>query len=552
MAIASEIFETHEFHYVLLGIIIGLIAHHRVFIYGEWHIYAPQIIVSHGVTIISLLVARLWLGRSNTGLAAGTMLTVFYCYLCSLTTSIIVYRVFFHQLTRAGFAGPWYARISTIWHVWAARKAKNHLILEKLYREYGDFIRTGPAEITVFHPDVFIAIDGPRTECIKSEFYDFLYPSTALAAIRDRKLHTTRRQQWNHGLTPAALTEHNKKILGHIDMLVKIIEADAVSGSPTRMDEVLYWFSWDAMGDFVFSKPFGMLEKRQWHQLISGLRKGLFALGPLASAPWMIQCGFRLAPRVGALKDWDNMMAWCTDLMKRSLDTDYTKDAPKDLSYYILERDNTTGGDPMAWVYGDSLQSIAAGSEPMAGTLLCLFLHLARHPRYAEKVYDELIGIDVTDRGALSQLIYLNAVINETMRLSPTLLTGGARKSGENGVTIGGTYIPPHTTIIAPRWIISRREDCFEQAKEFIPERWGIRSDMRHNPAASTPFATGRNSCVGRQLSLDTMRCVVAKLVKKYKVRFAPGETGDRVYEDMIDHFTTTYGTLALCFELRE
>lgn len=30
----------------------------------------------------------------------------------------------------------------------------NHTLLEKLFHKYGDFVRTGPSEITVFHPDV--------------------------------------------------------------------------------------------------------------------------------------------------------------------------------------------------------------------------------------------------------------------------------------------------------------------------------------------------------------------------------------------------------------
>ena len=52
-------------------------------------------------------------------------------------------------------------------------------------------------------------------------------------------------------------------------------------------------------------------------------------------------------------------------------------------------------------------------------------------------------------------------------------------------------------------------------------------------------------------MALDMMRCVTAKLVKKYRFRLAPGDTGRHVLEDMKDQLAPNPGRLALCFELR-
>lgn len=57
---------------------------------------------------------------------------------------------------------------------------------------------------------------------------------------------------------------------------------------------------------------------------------------------------------------------------------------------------------------------------------------------------------------------------------------------------------------------------------------------------------------MGRALALDTLRSVIATLVKKYHFYLAPGEDGRRVHAEMIDHFTTHFGDLNLCFELRD
>lgn len=65
-------------------------------------------------------------------------------------------------------------------------------------------------------------------------------------------------------------------------------------------------------------------------------------------------------------------------------------------------------------------------------------------------------GADISDMKTLNRLPHLNGVINETLRLYPVLLTGGARKTMSEGINVGDTYIPPNTTIVAPRYSIMR------------------------------------------------------------------------------------------------
>jgi tryprostatin B 6-hydroxylase len=102
-------------------------------------------------------------------------------------------------------------------------------------------------------------------------------------------------------------------------------------------------------------------------------------------------------------------------------------------------------------------------SEPTAAALIGIFCELAKHPEHAEMVYEELIDVDVMDLKTLTGLRHLNAVINEGLRLYPALPTGGARKTTENGAMIAGTFIPPNTTIIAPRYSISRSKNLLRR-----------------------------------------------------------------------------------------
>lgn len=94
----------------------------------------------------------------------------------------------------------------------------------------------------------------------------------------------------------------------------------------------------------------------------------------------------------------------------------------------------------------------------MAPTLVFLFYELALNPSQADKLYDELRDVDIRDRQVLSTLPHLNALINETLRFHPAVPTGGYRDTPAEGMTIGGRYIPGNTTIVAPRYTISRCE----------------------------------------------------------------------------------------------
>lgn len=91
-------------------------------------------------------------------------------------------------------------------------------------------------------------------------------------------------------------------------------------------------------------------------------------------------------------------------------------------------------------------------------TLIGLFAELAKHPAQIDKIYHEVANIDVADTELLRTLPHLNGVISESLRLYPSLPSGGFRKTTKHGVTIGGNYIPPYTTILAPRYSINRRK----------------------------------------------------------------------------------------------
>ncbi|KAI0412607.1 cytochrome P450 [Xylaria grammica] len=532
------------------GALSGIAIHHGLFIHGEWHHHAPNILRSYAAILGCVVLARIALHEPEFafGLSSSLMIASFF-HVFGLLTSILAYRRFFHRLNKANFPGPWWARYTKIWQIWKNRHSRNHLYLHNLHQMYGDVVRTGPAEVTVFMPEAHEAVGGRRSECIKSEFYDLLWPEKALFAARDKGVHAKRRKVWQYGFSPSAIETHERKTLKWIDELDKQIERKVKSGTVVNATDFFLWFTFDIMGDFTFSKSFEMLSRQQWHHIIVKTQNARTLLGPLAATPWLLHIGVKLLPRVLWVKDWYESVEWCQEQMLERLSKGSQLGAP-DLASFFMEKNESGKTDP--WLKGDSLLAILAGSEPTAQILTAIFHELSMHPKHIEKIHQELAGVCITDNNELAGLPHLNAVIQEAMRLHPNLLTGGSRKTTEKGVKIGDVYIPPHITVITPHYTIARREDCFEEATQFIPERWSTRPEMVVNSAAHVPFSVGQYNCVGQHLAWRIMRYTIARVIRKYNFHLAPGCDGRSMERDKVDRFTAFPGAVPLCFELRD
>ena len=147
-------------------------------------------------------------------------------------------------------------------------------------------------------------------------------------------------------------------------------------------------------------------------------------------------------------------------------------DLDEQISSWLIDgsKENNSIEKDRLWLNGDSIALIVAGrhvcqarskdtfgqlisySDTVASTLIYLFYRLALDPQQAQKVRTELESLSsIYDAKALKSLNHLNGVINETLRLHPSVPTGGYRESPAQGIKIAGRFIPGHTTIVAPR-----------------------------------------------------------------------------------------------------
>lgn len=166
---------------------------------------------------------------------------------------------------------------------------------------------------------------------------------------------------------------------------------------------------------------------------------------------------------------------------------------------------------------------IIAGSETTATGLLATFYYLVRNPDKLKKLQHEIRGRfksreDINSEST-HKLTYLNAVIEEGLRLFPPLPNNWPRMSP--GAEIDGHYVPAGVTVSTCTWATQHDERYFHEPYAFKPERW-IGEGLGDNRQASQPFQLGPRACLGINLAYKEMQLTLASLVLLYDFELAP------------------------------
>lgn len=174
---------------------------------------------------------------------------------------------------------------------------------------------------------------------------------------------------------------------------------------------------------------------------------------------------------------------------------------------------------------------LAAGHETTASAMSWAVYLLCKNLEVQTKLREEIrANLDLNgevNSAEIDRLPYLNAVLNETLRIFPPVpLT--LRETAQD-TTVQGHFIPKQTTIVICPWAINTSEHMWgPDAREFKPERWlgagRANTGGAESNYAITTFLHGPRSCIGKQFALAEFACLVAMLVGKFELEFENGD----------------------------
>jgi cytochrome P450 len=136
---------------------------------------------------------------------------------------------------------------------------------------------------------------------------------------------------------------------------------------------------------------------------------------------------------------------------------------------------------------------------------------------------------------ALQELPYMNACIDEALRIFPPVPTGLTRTVPEGGDTVAGEHIAGGTTVSVYSWAATHSPDNFARPNEFVPERWLEGADgapyAGDRKEASQAFSLGPRGCIGKHLSYLELRLILANLLWYYDIQREELEDGFDIWD---------------------
>lgn len=178
-----------------------------------------------------------------------------------------------------------------------------------------------------------------------------------------------------------------------------------------------------------------------------------------------------------------------------------------------------------------NIRVILAGALE-ATTSLCSWTlaHLSRNLAAQERVYDEVREVEDYTPEKLDGATYLGHVLDESLRLTPSLYFLPRRPTVDTWVEASEgrkLWVPRGTHILLDVWHANRREDLWGvaasgyAAEQFAPERWAELA-QRGRPSKEMlhfGFGHGPRVCPGKHLGQLEVALVVGAFVKMFRFR---------------------------------
>lgn len=178
----------------------------------------------------------------------------------------------------------------------------------------------------------------------------------------------------------------------------------------------------------------------------------------------------------------------------------------------------------------DEIEIIIGGGADSSGHTICfVLLLLAMYPEIQERAYEEIISIesDVKSnkngnltKSNLNSLVYMDQVMNETMRILPAVPMIARQLNGpvqlSNGVTL-----PAGTTIgIGIRDTHRNKKVWGEDADQFDPDHFNPSAEnLKHrHPYSFIPFSGGPRNCIGLKFAKNSIKVVLYKILLKFVI----------------------------------
>ena len=402
--------------------------------------------------------------------------------------------------------------------------------IKALHEQYGDIVRVAPNELSFIDPAAWRDI-YPKNFIRPKEYKDQPPGKTAANLIACSELeHARLRKILAPGFSERYVMQQEPIVQMYVDKLVgKLLERIQAESSAVDVVEWINYVAFDIVGDLTWGSSFGCLDGLRYHPWIQtvGQFKAAVVVGATKFYPLLHSILMAITP-ASALKDVMEMWKITEGKVRQRLASGSSR---PDLMTTILAAKSDRDSMSPEEIEVNAMMIVAAGSESITTVLSGTINHLLRNPERLQRLLHEIRSTFPSEKNitaaSLKNTPYINAVLNEGMRLCPTIPDAMRRLVPAGGAYVASQFLPANTVVSIPPWASYRSERNFTCPAEFAPERWLHGNENSKYSADSktafNPFSLGPHNCPGQNLAWLEMRLILAKILWRFDLSIPPG-----------------------------
>ncbi|RLV89828.1 Cytochrome P450 52A13 [Spathaspora sp. JA1] len=323
---------------------------------------------------------------------------------------------------------------------------------------------------------------------------------------------------------------HVSQLEPHIQTLAKHIQKN--KGQTFDIQELLFRFTLDTATEFLFGESvhslhdssIGLSDSNEWSGFAESFDKAQRYLGTRVYS----QVAYFFVDGWDFRRSVKQVHKLAQILVQRALamSPEELEEKSKNGYTFLYELAKFTK-DPKI-LQDQSLNILLAGRDTTAGTLSFCIFELARNPSIWEKLKNEVyqhFGKDYDSSKitfeSLKSCEYLKWVVNETLRLYPSVAINFRAATKDTTLPVGGgpdgsypIFVAKGTTVAYSYYVTQRLEEYYgKDADVFRPERWETLDKLGW---AYLPFNGGPRICLGQQFALTEASYVIVRLVQMF------------------------------------
>lgn len=258
----------------------------------------------------------------------------------------------------------------------------------------------------------------------------------------DEASHAKYRRAFANAFSDKHLRDQAPIVEGYVDLL--ILRLRASTEGPVDLVHLIECIAFDIGSDLSFGESFNSLRSgnlHPWVEVAKGFGKGLALIASINQYPPVERLLRYIIPKKVMQKMQDHAMMSSAMAQKRLAMRTDRPDFVTPTRRYVEAKGGIEGKE---WDI-NLMIFVFASSETISSALTAIFRELVQHPGTLHRLTNELrstfqIEGDLTI-ASTTHLPYLNAVVNEGLRLNPPVVIAPPRVVPSGGDMVCGRYV---------------------------------------------------------------------------------------------------------------